>query len=354
MRKTYRNSSLALVALMLALASQAFAQVGVLQVPAGQKMNLEGVVIDKVGETMTVRTPGNATYQVFVNEGTTIKEKKSNPFRGAKQYTQADLVPGLQVEVKGLGMNSGLLAAREIHFRDDDHIIAQAMDTRVVPVEKNLQDTQVRLGETERNAERLSGQIQELTAITNIVRDDAKAAQETADSAVAMATTAQGTADTARRGVRAANERITMLDEFDVKTATTIYFKSGSSALAREYQDSLGSFADQIQSERGYLIEVAGFASADGDAASNRRLSQRRAEAVIQYLAENFMIPMRRFVTPMGYGASQPVGDNRTRAGREENRRVEVRLLVSKGLTSAPDEVAYDEYGGGTQTSQAW
>jgi outer membrane protein OmpA-like peptidoglycan-associated protein len=228
----------------------------------------------------------------------------------------------------------------------------------VVPVEKSLFDTQNRLGETERNAERLSGQIQELSAITNIVKGDAKAAKETADTAVVAAAGAQSTADRARAGVRAANERIAMLDEFDVKTSATVYFKVGSTVLSKEYQDSLGEFADQIQSEKGYLVEVAGFASSDGDVDVNRRLSQKRAEAVIQYLAENFLIPMRRFVTPMGYGESQPVGDNKTRSGREENRRVEVRLLVSKGLTTAPVEAAdasdaaADAAEAPTQTSQ--
>ena len=83
------------------------------------------------------------------------------------------------------------------------------------------------------------------------------------------------------------------------------------------------------------MIEVAGFSSSDGNEAYNRRLSQRRADAVIQYMAESSSIPLRRFITPMGYGESQPVAGNDTRAGRKENRRVEVRVLVSKGLTPA-------------------
>ena len=340
MKKIYCNSVLVIFALMLVITASGYAQVNILQIPVGQKMSIEGVILDKTGETLTVRSFGNATYKVFVADSTKIKEKKSNPLRGAKKYSHIDLVSGLQVKVKGLGTSSGVLAASEVNFKNDDHIVAQAMDTRVVPVEKNLHDTQIRLGETEQNAQRLSGQIQELSAITDLVKSETKAAQETADTAVTAAANAQSTADRARTGVQLTNERIASLDEYEVKTSATVYFKAGSAVLDKEYQDSLGEFASQIVSEKGYIVEVAGFASSDGDVAANRRLSQRRADAVIQYLAENFMIPMRRFVTPMGYGESQPVGDNNTREGRSENRRVEVQLLISRGLTDAPVETA--------------
>jgi len=333
----------ALCALVLALAVTVtgYAQeANVLSVPAGQKMNIDGVIMSIDGEIMTVRTFGNAVYKVFVSSSTELKERKSNFLRGAKKYSLVDLVPGLQVEAKGLGMNSGALAASEVRFRNDDHIVAQAMDTRVVPVENDLKSTKVRLTETEMNAERLSGQIQELSAITDIIRNDTKTAQATADTAVAAAAGAQSTADNARTGVRVTNERITMIDDYETKTLTTVYFKVGSAVITAEYQAELDVFAAQIRAEKAYVIVIAGFASSDGNADANRRLSQRRADAVIQYLAENYTIPMRRFVAPMGYGESHPVGDNNTRDGREENRRVEVRLLVNSGLTSAPIEAA--------------
>ena len=327
--------------LALAVTATGYAQASnVLSVPAGQKMNIEGVILSVDGEILTVRTYGNAVYKIFVSGSTELKERKSNFLRGAKKYSIVDLVPGLQVEAKGLGMNSGPLAATEVRFRNDDHIVAQAMDTRVVPVENDLRSTQVRLTETEMNAERLSGQIQELSAITDLVRNDARAAQTTADTAVAAAAGAQSTADNARAGVRATNERIAMIDDYEIKTSTTVYFKVGSAVIANEYRSELDAFADQAENEKAYTIEIAGFASSDGDADANRRLSQQRAEAVIQYLAGNYRIPMRRFIVPMGYGESHPVGDNKTREGREENRRVEVRLLVNRGLTSAPIETA--------------
>ena len=76
-----------------------------------------------------------------------------------------------------------------------------------------------------------------------------------------------------------------------------------------------------------------GFADSTGNTARNRALSQRRADAVISYLVENHQIPLRRIVTPYGFGESNPVADNKTREGRAENRRVEVKVLVNKGLT---------------------
>jgi len=312
-------------------------QAGIIQVPAGQKMDVEGVILGRQSDSLTLRALGGATYNVDIAANTEMRERKSNPFRGARKYSKTDLVPGLQVQVKGEGDSSGAIAAREIRFRNDDFKVAQTMDARVVPVEHELKDTQTRLGETEQNAQRLSGQVQELSAVSNAARGGAKAAQDTADNAMSAANDARSRADNAQQGVHAANERITSLDDYDVKDSATVHFKAGSAALSSEDKSELEKLAQQVKGERGFVIEVAGFASSDGNEAYNRRLSQKRADTVIQYMAENYSIPLRRFITPMGYGISQPVADNHTHAGRMENRRVEVKILVSKGLT-APTE----------------
>jgi outer membrane protein OmpA-like peptidoglycan-associated protein len=86
-------------------------------------------------------------------------------------------------------------------------------------------------------------------------------------------------------------------------------------------------------SSKGYVIEVTGFADSTGNAQKNRVLSQKRAEAVIQYLVENHGIPLRRILPTYGYGENQSIADNATREGRAQNRRVEVKILVSKGMT---------------------
>jgi outer membrane protein OmpA-like peptidoglycan-associated protein len=338
--KTIRHHSFeaaTILALTLALATILHAQdIGKpLTVPAGQAMTIEGVILNHQGDNVTVRVSGNNLYTVMLTDGTLLKEKKCNPFRGAKKYSRENLVIGLQIEAKGAGNNSGALLAKEIRFRNEDLITAQTMDTRVVPVEKSLSDTQKRLGETEQNAQKLSGQVQEISEVSNAARSGAKTAQETADHALTSASNAQASADKAGDGVQAANERISQLDDFDVKDAIKVFFSAGSARLSKEDQTALNKFAEQIKTEKGYMIEISGFASSDGAIEANRRLSQKRAEAVIQYLAENSQMPVRRFVMPIGYGTSRPAGDNKTREGRKENRRVEVRLLISKGLKTA-------------------
>jgi outer membrane protein OmpA-like peptidoglycan-associated protein len=166
--------------------------------------------------------------------------------------------------------------------------------------------------------------LDELAAVSNAARGGAKAAQETADAAVA--------------GVNSTNERISALDDYTVQNKNVINFKVGSSVLSPEAKQALDQIAQQAQNARGYVIEVRGFASAEGGDELNRRLSQRRADAVVRYLAEIHNIPLRRIITPFGYGAAQAVADNSTRAGREQNRRVEVSVLVNRGLLqSAPN-----------------
>jgi outer membrane protein OmpA-like peptidoglycan-associated protein len=315
--------------------AQSQSQLSTVQVSDGQKIEVEGVIVAEQSESVSVRSTGGGVYNINLSSGPAIKEKKSNPFRGAKKFSKADLVPGLQVIVKGTGDSSGSIAAREIRFTKEDFKVAQTMDTRVVPVENALAETKTRLSETEQNAQRMSGQVQELSAVSNAARGGAKAAQETADSALTAAGEARTRADSAKAGVKAANERITSVDDYSVKNTATVHFKPGSAILSKEDKTELERLAGQAKDERGFVIEVAGFASSDGNQAYNRRLSQKRADAVIQYMAENYSIPLRRFITPMGYGESQPVADNATLSGRKENRRVEVRILVSKGLTTS-------------------
>ncbi len=80
-----------------------------------------------------------------------------------------------------------------------------------------------------------------------------------------------------------------------------------------------------------YIVEVAGFADPSGNPEKNLELSQRRADTVVKYLAINGKVPMRRLVTPIGFGATRSTGD--TPEARKMERRVEVKLLISRGMS---------------------
>jgi outer membrane protein OmpA-like peptidoglycan-associated protein len=155
-------------------------------------------------------------------------------------------------------------------------------------------------------------------AISNAARGGAKAAQDTADAAIA--------------GVNATNQRISAMDDYVVQTNQTVNFKAGSAVLSPEGKQNLDNLAQTALTMKGYLIEVTGFASSEGGAKLNKELSRRRAQAVLDYLIETHNIPLRRIGVSYGFGSAQAIADNSTREGREQNRRVEVKLTVSRGL----------------------
>jgi outer membrane protein OmpA-like peptidoglycan-associated protein len=214
----------------------------------------------------------------------------------------------LNLEVEGRGNGSGELAAEKIRFSETDLKTARAVESRATPLEQRASDTEAKLTQVEANANRLSGQIEELQAVSNAARGGAKAAQETADMAVA--------------GVNATNDRISSLDDYEPQTVAAVNFKTGSSILSPDSKTKLDDIATKALNAKGYVLEVSGFADATGSIVRNQALSQRRADAVIRYLVENHKIPLRRIVTPFGYGETNPVADNETRDGRAQNRRV--------------------------------
>lgn len=277
---------------------------------SGQKYKIKGVVVAKDDNSFTVRDAVGVDTNVVLSSNTSIKTK-GGFFGGGDAVATNGIVRGLNLEVEGRGDTSGALAATKVRFGKDDFRVAQSIDSRVSPAEE-------RLTQTEQNAQRLSGQIDELMAISNAARGGAKAAQESADAAIA--------------GVNATNQRISSLDDYVVQSTATVNFKVSSAILSDEAKASLDQVAQAAMTMKGYTIEITGFASADGDAKKNKALSQRRAQAVIDYLVETHNVPLRRIGTSYGFGELQAVADNTTLEGRQQNRRVEVKLLASRGI----------------------
>lgn len=332
MKRATKEISVGIVAILLMLGTVSYSQEksagSMTRIASGQKAKVSGLIISRDANSFMMRSERGGDLAVKLQPATSIKEKKGNPFRDARTYAPEQLVRGLDIEVEGTGDADGALIAKTIKFTETEHQIASSVEWRVTPLEGRVQDTEGRLTRSEQNAQHLSGQVEELKEVANAARGGAKAAQEAADSATA--------------GVAAANERITSVDattnaritatdDYEVRNSAAVHFKVGSAVLTPEAKSRLDQLTKDAQAQKGYVIEVTGYASSDGNEALNRLLSRQRADAVVQYLADN-LIPLRRIVTPFGFGEKMPAADNSTRAGREENRRVEVKILISKGL----------------------
>lgn len=299
------------LALLIGVTSALAQDAQVRSLTSGQKYKIKGVVVAKDDEnTFIVRDTTGVDTRVVVAPNASVKSN-GGFFGGGTRYAGTNIVRGLNLQVEGMGDGSGSLMANKVRFDKDNLEVAQSIDSRVSPAEE-------RLTLAEQNAQRVSGQIDELMAISNAARGGAKAAQDTADAAIA--------------GVNATNARITAMDEYVVQSTATVNFRVGSAVLSPEAKASLDEVATAATTLKGYQIEVTGFASADGATKSNKSLSQRRAQAVIDYMIETHNVPLRRIGQSFGYGELQAVADNTTREGREQNRRVEVKLLVSRGI----------------------
>ena len=316
-------SSLALAITLLtgsaaiAVAQDTTSPAGSRTVASGQKMKVKGVVVRRDADTFTIRDNNGVDTVVRLDDRTSVKTK-GGFLRSGTNYGQTQILRGLNLEVEGRGGASGELQAEKIRFNDADLRVARAVESRAAPLEDRASTTETKLSQVEQNAQRLSGQLDELSAVANTAKGGARAAQETADAAVA--------------GVNTTNERISALDDYEPQTVLAVNFRSGSAALSADSKSKLDELATKALNAKGYVVEVSGFTDAAGSVALNRALSQRRADAVIRYLVENHSIPLRRIVTPYGFGESNAVAENTSRAGRAQNRRVEVKLLVNKGL----------------------
>jgi outer membrane protein OmpA-like peptidoglycan-associated protein len=137
------------------------------------------------------------------------------------------------------------------------------------------------------------------------------------------------------RDIEENTQRFSSLADYDVKNQATVNFNVGSSKLSAKDREQLKSLAESAVGIKGYIVEVMGYADATGSAAMNTRLSEARAKEVATYLIQQCGIPPRHLVTPGAMGEYGAAASNETKAGRAENRRVEVKVLVNKGIAGS-------------------
>jgi outer membrane protein OmpA-like peptidoglycan-associated protein len=113
-----------------------------------------------------------------------------------------------------------------------------------------------------------------------------------------------------------------------------VTFGFDKSELTKADMAQLDALAPQLGSAKGYILEVTGGTDSVGGADYNYQLSQRRAEAVVQYIASKYKVPAHKFYL-IGIGKDQEVASNKTAAGRAQNRRVEVQILSNMAQTNS-------------------
>jgi OmpA-OmpF porin, OOP family len=158
-------------------------------------------------------------------------------------------------------------------------------------------------------------------------------AQSAANTADQHALAAGQSADTANHSAQEAYNRVDSLtgvvanlDTYKQLSDVSVTFAFDKYALTASDKKQLDDMAANLGSARGYILEVTGGTDSVGDAAYNYQLSQRRADAVVNYLSTKHNIPPHKFYL-IGIGKDQQVASDSTAAGRAKNRRVDIKLM---------------------------
>jgi outer membrane protein OmpA-like peptidoglycan-associated protein len=230
------------------------------------------------------------------------------------------LVPGLKISVDGVGDAQSRVVAKTINFNSDDLETAEAIQAGLTPTKQavatNQQNIAANKQATQTNAQGIAA---------NQVQTAANK-QQIANN--------QEQIDANQQEIQATTKRFDDLTDYENKGQATVNFAVGSATISASDKASLKQLAQTATGLTGYIIEVKGYADSSGNAAMNQQLSMDRAQEVIAFLLQDCNVPVRHIVAPGAMGTVDPAASNETASGRAENRRVDVKVLVNKGLSA--------------------
>jgi len=242
--------------------------------PAQETTKVKGLIAGRDGAAMAVKGEA-ASWIILLREDTKVRAIKGTLGLRKDTLGLTDLIPGLPVEVE-TEHNGTDLVARSVKFKADDLKTARQIQAGLDPHSQQMQGMQ-------------------------------------SDQA-------------------AMSKKFGELSDYDTKGEVTVYFEVGSAGMSDEAKKQLTELAENAMKLKGYMIQVAGYTDSSGNAAYNQELSDKRAETVVNYLQQNCKIPLFRVLAPEGMGESNPAGSNESQQGKKENRRVEVKVLVNRGM----------------------
>jgi len=290
-----------------------------------EKLTLHGIIAGRSGNDVTLHTERGDETMTVAEE--TKVEAVSGPLGITRDHKgPADLVPGLRVEVKGHQNSEGKVIADDIKFSARDQKTAGAIQAGLTPTEEQLEATGKQVAANQQDIQDNKQQIQNTQQQTQNNQQQIQANQQDIQSAQKQVAGVQADAT-------ALGKRVDDLAEYDTKDTATVHFSVNSASLSPQAKSDLQALAASASNTKGYLIQVTGYADSTGSGAWNQKLSNRRAEAVVNYLREECNVNVARMLAPAPMGVSQPVASNETAEGRQQNRRVEVKVLVSRAFS---------------------
>ncbi len=301
-----RTIGTSLLAVCFLVAASAFS--------GAQNVKVKGMISGRTGETLILNTAdGNTT--VVLDDSTKVQQPKGLGLR-KKQVSAAVLIPGLKVSVDGTG-DSTKVTAKSITFDASDLQTAEMIQAGLHPTAEQVASNQKNIATNQQDI--AANQQATATNAKNISANQQATAANKADIDKNIA------------DIEANTKRFSELGDYELKGQGTINFKTGSAKIAPEDQARLADLAQKAKDQTGYIIEVQGYADSTGNAAMNTKLSQARAQAVIDYLVQHG-VPIRHITAPGAYGETDPAATNETTSGRAENRRVDIKVLINKGI----------------------
>jgi OmpA-OmpF porin, OOP family len=281
------------------------------------KVKIKGLITGRTGDTLIVKAWGGGDVVVVLTDDTKIQKPKGLGLRRT-QMSAAVLIPGLKIEVNGVGDAQTKVVANTINYSQDDLETAETIQAGLTPTQRAVNANQQNI---QSNREKIQ---------TNALGVAGNQAQAAANKQQIEAS--QKDIEANQQQIAETTKRFSDLTDYDIKGNTIVNFAVGTSVISKQGQTALKALANEAVNLKGYIIQVEGFADSSGSAAMNQQLSMARADAVVAYLIQNCSIPVRHIVAPGAMGTADPTAPNETAQGRAENRRVEVKVLVNKGL----------------------
>ena len=269
------------------------------------------MIISTMGDTFVVKTD-DGPITIALNAESQVRQQIGAVGARHKQVDRGVLLPGLKVHFEGVGDDQNRVVAKYVDYEGDDLALAEVIQAGLNPTAQQQQQNMATYAEHKAATDAaIAAANREIEANQQRISNNKQNIEEVN---------------------RQTKERFSQLTEWTPTAEAAVHFDVGKSILSDDHKAELKALAEQALTHKGYVIEVKGYADSTGNLAANQTLSKERAQAVIAYLLQECNVPAKNIVAPGAMSETNPVASNETLMGRSENRRVELRVLVNRGV----------------------